>query len=219
MRWLLVALASLMPVRAGGQLLLDHPVPVSSSREVFQYDDGTAYWLTWQGLYRGVWFDWWDFEPGGPGASINNLEYWFYHHSGYPWDTASFYSELYTGSAEGPVTQIDQTSLTALHYQPVYAVYDSPIDVGRMFWALQNSEMSTGGWPSLLGDGSENPVDHSFYSDDFIVWTPWVPESAGLESRTWGSVKTAFSTAPMLTPGCADYLIRFECTFGGSPLR
>ena len=43
---------------------LDHPLPITGSDGGFQYDDGTAYWLTWSGLYRATWFDADDFVPG-----------------------------------------------------------------------------------------------------------------------------------------------------------
>jgi hypothetical protein len=203
----------------GGNAPLDRPLHVPGTDELYQYDDGSAYWLSWDGLYRGVWFHVSDFVPGAPGGCLYQMEYWFYHHSSYPWDTASFYAELYNGDAGSPVTQLDQTSLTAGHFAPCYVDYAGGITVGPDFWGLINTEMSAGGWPSLLGDNTPNPTgnDHSFYSDDFIVWIPWVPEDSGgigLEQETWGSVKVLYGSRPLTTPGCCDFLIRIVMLWG-----
>jgi hypothetical protein len=203
MKRVLFVLAALAAVAfATNSIMLDRPLYIPATDDVLQYDDGTANWLTWGGLYRGVWFDLGDFAPSAPGCQANSMEYWFFHHASYPWDTASFYSELYTGDVSAPATQLDQTSVTAVHYQPVTATYASPFDVGTEFWGLVNSEMSAGGWPAILGDNTPQTVDHSFFSDDFIVWEPWVIQgptsndyfvradvTIGLESSTWGAIK------------------------------
>jgi hypothetical protein len=201
---------------AGGSFMLDRPLYVPAIDEVLQYDDGTAYWLSLDGLYRGVWFDLQGFFPGALGCLATSTEYWFFHHSSYPWDTAFFYAELYTGDVIAPATQLDQTSLTAIHYQPVEAVYAYPIDVGTDWWGLVNTEMSAGGWPSLLGDNTPQTVDHSFFSDDFIVWDPWViqgptandyfirAEVAGdftLDCMSWAGIKSTWILSPRSRTG------------------
>ncbi len=101
------------------------------------------------------------------------------------------------------MTQLDQTMITALHYAPVYATYATPLATATAeFWVFANTEMSSGGWPSSLGDSS--PADHSFFSDDFIIWEPWgwgdffvaveadINESSALDRTTWGSLKATF---------------------------
>jgi len=61
--------------------------------------------------------------------------------------------------------------------------------------------MSSGGWPSILGDGT--PGTHSYFSDDFMQWEPWgdtgnyfirvkLPEWV-LDRSTWGSIKAVFN--------------------------
>jgi hypothetical protein len=208
------ALQILLSLTAG-DTRLDRPLPVACTDDWYQYDDGSAYWVTWTGVYRGVWFNVQDF--GAPDATLSQMQYWFCHHSSYPWDTASFYSELYNGASAGPETQLNQTSVTAVHYAPCYADYGAGIYAGVDFWGLINTEMSAGGWPSVLGDNTPNGTgyDHSFYSDDFIVWNPWVPEGVGLEQDTWGAVKTLYGSRSLGTPGCCDYFIRFEMLWGG----
>jgi len=200
-----VLLASGM-VSGAGSFLLESPVIVEGTDYVLQYDDGTAHWLSWGGLYRGVWFDLDDFVPYQPGCYVHYTEFWFYHHASYPWDTTSFYAELWSGDASGPVDQFDQTSMVATHYAPVHAYYSPDIATGVDFWGLVNTSMSSGGWPALLGDNSPNATDHSFYSDDFILWEPWiviggtasdyfvrVSENFGaLERESWGSIKGLF---------------------------
>jgi hypothetical protein len=206
----LVLILTVAAAVSAGSIQLDRLLPVPGTDHCFQYDDGTANWLSWAGLYRGVWFNTQDWVPGAGGATLSSLEFWFYHHASYPWDTASFYAELYNGGAAAPATLLDQTSVTALHYSPVYTDYTEffypwGIEVEQNFWGVVNTEMSAGGWPSILGDNTPQPVSHSFFSDDFIVWQPWVMGGAtandffirgesclGLDETTWGSIKTLF---------------------------
>jgi len=50
-------------ISIAGSVRID-PLPVSgnpSEQNYLQYDDGTAQWLTWAGVYRGVWFNTEDF--------------------------------------------------------------------------------------------------------------------------------------------------------------
>lgn len=201
----------LMPVAlVSGQFRLDTPVYVGESDDQLSYDDGTANWLVWGGLYRGVWFNLADFGAS-PQWYADNTEFWFYHHQTYPWDTPAFYAEIYNGDVSGPATQLVQTSVTAAHYAAVYANYPSPVVCDGQFWVIVDTEMSSGGWPSLLGDNTPHPIigDHSFYSDDFIVWEPWVPGNTGLDRTTWAEVKTLFDMPRYRsTPGCCDYFIR-----------
>lgn len=190
-----------------GNVLLDRPLVIGDTDATLMYDDGTGYWLSWEGLYRGVWFNLEDFG-GRQDFWLENLEFWFYHHSSYPWDTSAFYGELYDGSPAGPENLLNQTSVTALHLSPCFAEYPWPGNeqVFQHSWALVNTQMSSGGWPSLLGDGTPNTVSHSFFSDDFIVWEPWVvtgPDAndflirengtlSNLNEATWASIKTLF---------------------------
>jgi hypothetical protein len=204
----MIVIASAAAALSAGSIQLDRPLPIGGTDDLLQYDDGTANWLTWGGLYRGVWFNLQDFGPGMPGGHLVYLEYWFFHHASYPWDISSFYAEVYDGDAAAPTTQLNQTSVTAVHYSPVHASFSWPgIEVGQNFWVLNNSEMSAGGWPSILGDNTPSPVSHSFFSDDFIVWEPWIINGStandyftranegvwpGLDESTWGSIKTLF---------------------------
>lgn len=216
------ALAALVLAAAGGSTggsaSLDAPLDSGTDGDLLQYDDGTAYWLTWSGLYRGTWFDIADF--GYSGAPIlQGAELWFYHHPSYPWDTSSFFCEVYQGGQTCPVTQLDWTSVLALHNQPAFVDYYPPGIYlgGGNFWLMQNTEMSSGGWPSILVDGSPNTVEHSFWSDDFIVWTPWTPGGhTMLESTTWGEVKALYRDVPdpVIQTG-GDFMIRGEIITSG----
>ena len=200
----LLVVATLTPA---SNYLLERPLHVGGDPVYCQYDDGSAYWLTWGGLYRGTWFDAEDFWPGISWWDVWWCEFWFYHHSSYPWDTASFYCEVYNGGISLPATQLAQTSAAALHYSPCYVDYDPSVETETQFWILVNTEMSSGGWPSLLGDNTPNTEygNHSLFSDDFVVWEPWVIQgpvsndyfireecSIGLAQTTWGSIKTLF---------------------------
>jgi hypothetical protein len=69
-------------------------------------------------------------------------------------------------------------------------------------------DCTSGGHPIVHADGSPNPADHSFLSDDFETWEPFIPGSSStavdffirahgtlqldLGESTWGSIKTLF---------------------------
>ena len=196
----------LSAVSFAGQVAVNlGPMPEKDS-DWLVYDNGSPAWLTWGGTYRGVWFNMQDFIPGATSATIEQAELWFYHHSEHPWDTSDVYIELWDGDSMGPTGQLDQQMATAIHYAPIYIDYDPAITTAdENFWVLANTEMSAGGWPSILGDGMQGSVYHSFYSDDFIVWEPWdiggacnyfisvyATLNAAFDATTWGALKTTF---------------------------
>jgi hypothetical protein len=168
---------------------------------VFQYDDGTAGWLTWGGSYRGVWFNAGDFFTDAVGVDVSMLEFWFFHHASYPWDVASFYAELWNGTSSGPAEELASASVMAMHMTPVYAEFDPPIAAEGNFWALVNTkEMSAGGWPSVAADANSTSPPHSFYWSG-SAWEPAIADYLfrahgepvlGLEEATWGSIKGLF---------------------------
>ena len=211
MRYLALSFVLLLAaVSAASEAKLEQAITIPETDDVLQYDDGSAYWVTWGGLYRGTWFDLEDFYPPGlDGYSVDYAEVWFYHLSTYPWDTSDFILEIWNGDDTGPVEKLDEQILEAYHYSPAYAYFTPPCSTGVDFWVIESSELSSGGWPSLLGDGTENPVSHSFFSDDFMLWEPWtiIGSTASdyfirvsgypvfltaLERMTWGLVKSSF---------------------------
>jgi len=185
---------------------VDVPGGSAPSDDDLTYFDGTSWWLTWGGLYRGTWFNTEDFYGSAEYFEIEQTEMWFYHHSSYPWDTSDVYFEVYNGDQMAPADNLDQTLTTAVHCSAVEVVCDPGIYCEQNFWVIANTEMSHGGWPSIVGDNTPNDADHSFFSADFIVWFPWVtngsvssdlwiatepePWNPGFESTTWGAVKT-----------------------------
>ena len=204
MRNVLVVLAVIVAVGFASSYRLETPVYCGGTDDVLSYDDGTSHWLTWGGLYRGVWFDVTDFDPSGTGFECDYTEYWFFHHSSYPWDTASFYAELWNGTSASPTALLDQTSMMATHNTAILCNYSPAIIAEGEFWALVNTSMSAGGWPAILGDNTPNTVSHSFFSDDFIIWEPWIIQGpmandylarasgtilSALESESWGAIK------------------------------
>ena len=187
-----------------GNVRVDLPGGSGGIDEGLTYFNGSPHWLTWGGMYRGTWFNTEDFLPGSTGTGIQQIEYWFFEHASYPWDTDQFYSEIWNGDQTGPQVFIAQGIVTAYHYAPCYQCFEPCLLVGVNFWALINTEMSAGGWPSVLGDFSmPGDAGHSFFSDDFIVWEPWgemgeyyiivdcIPGCL-LDTTTWGSLKALF---------------------------
>jgi hypothetical protein len=191
-----------------GSLRLEAPVFVGETDAVLQYDDGTAYWIAWEGLYRGVWFDVTDFAEAGTGFNAEFTEFWFYHLPSHSWDTSSFYAELWNGDAPvGPTYRLDQTTVIATHYAPVYANFSPTLGTESNFWVLENTIMSSSRMPSILADNSPNPTSHSYYSNNFILWEPWILGGAtandyfvraggdilgALDTESWGAIKGLF---------------------------
>jgi hypothetical protein len=198
---------SLLVAGPGGDLRLESPVYCGSGdSQLYLYDDGTAYWLTWSGLWRGVWFTMDDFGASGNSLVCDYAQFWFYHHS-YSWDTCAFYAELWTNGSGMPETLLAYETVIATHYSADYSTFDPPIDAGNSFWVLVNSSPSSGGWPSSLGDGTPQPsTSHSFHSDDFEKWVPWVITGTyandflirahgsflSIEESTWAGIKGLF---------------------------
>ncbi len=186
---------------------IDDPTPISHDYEWLTYDDGTPNWVSWIGTYKGVWFNIQDFIPGSYSWEVGTAELWFYHHSEFPWDTSDVMVEIWNGDANGPTEQLGQQNATALHYAPIFIVFNPVLETGQNFWCITNTEASTGGWPSTLTDDSQGVNSHSFFSDDLIIWEPWKvqgwscnyfirlndqPLGTGLSRTTWGSLKTTF---------------------------
>ena len=173
------------------------PITGSTKGTSLNYDDGTPVWSSWDGIYRGVWFNLEDFGSYTT-FPVDETELWFYHSTEHPWDISDVYIELWNGDALHPVTQLTQNLVTAVSYAPVTAFYSSPVVVENNFWVLANTEFSSGGWPALLSDGTAGT--HSFYSANFITWEPWtlgdfivsVESYLSLESSTWAGMKVLF---------------------------
>jgi hypothetical protein len=196
----------LLPLMAvAGQIRIVSDIPGATAgptdTEVLQYDDGNPQWLKWGGTYRGVWFDPGDFYPENNGFSLEMMEWWFYQSPGTdPWDTSDFYAQIWTGDQNGPLVLLDCQLVTAYHGGPVYTYYDPPLWIEEQFWAICSTELSGGGWPSVLADGT--PSGHSFLSDDFMVWECWNlgdyfirahgAYTLSFETTTWGSLKALF---------------------------
>ncbi len=204
MKNVIAILAVLSLAAFAGQLAVS-PEQISGTDDLLTYDNGTTHWLTWGGLYRGTWFNVQDFNPAASGISIEMAEVWFYHHASYPWDTSDFYFELWNGDASSPVAQLDQQMVTATNNAPIYINYAPEILAEANFWGLVNTEMSAGGWPSILTDWAGTGEYHSFMTDDFIIWEPYTAGELlcnyiiritegdwSLDNTTWGSLKATF---------------------------
>ena len=201
---MLIGLLVLVSVSSAGTH--DFPVDAEPAEretdwEWLTYCNGTPGWMSFEGTYRGTWFDLEDFYPGVTDGLISEVELWFFHDDSYPWDTGDAYAELWNGNSSGPVNLLDRQIVTAVNMTPVYIYNDPPIEVQPNFWVLVNTEMSAGGWPSILSDNSEEPEPHSFFSDDFVVWEPWLgrnyfiavlAEYDALSAISWGELKSIF---------------------------
>lgn len=168
------------------------PLPIA-------YDDGTPVWFTWSGIYRGVWFDLEDFVMEPPmNYYLTSVEMWFYHHTSYPWDTSSFFCELWMGGLWGPMNLMDTNFCTAQHYTAINCMFEDLYWIDNYFWIVLDLTQSAGGWPSSLSDGTPRAgISHSYVSDDFIIWEPWTIDQTttfplNLISLSWGSLRALF---------------------------
>ena len=201
-RFLAPLLLISLPLLAG-KIVVELPGGSGGTDEELTYFNGTPYWLTWGGMYRGTWFNIQDFMPGSTEFSLGEVEYWFYESTNTdPWDTDQFYSEVWNGGQTSPEVLLAQDVVTALHYSPCY--HEAYVWVDQNFWCIVNTEMSAGGWPSILSDNSmPGDAGHSFFSDDFTIWESWGDYGEfytvarwgyinSLKSTTWGSLKALF---------------------------
>ncbi len=193
-------------------LLSDGSLPVnsSSSGDMLQYDDGTAVWSYFEQQYRGIWFNLDDFIPGEPGFDLVYTELWFYHDTAHPWDTSETHVEFWNGTSSNPQEFLDQVTVTALHFAP--SIIEHPLNsitVESQFWIIQNTDLSLGGWPSIIGDHGGLPVVHSMVRENMSLWEPYTPANetngnffirtlydpwpwSSLAPQTWASIKTVF---------------------------
>jgi hypothetical protein len=164
--------------------------------EVLQYDDGTYQWLAWQGVYRGTWFNPEDFFPGNPGFLLEMMEWWLYENQANPWDTSDIYASIWLGDQNGPQVLLDSRLITG-----GCTYYDPPLPIEGQFWGIVNCTQGQNVTLSVFGDGT--PGEHSFFSDDFMVWESWgdvgdymIRAHGSCEmpfgATTWGSLKALF---------------------------
>ncbi len=100
----------------------------------------------------------------------------------------------------GPVVQLDKTMVTALNNIPTFVNYDPPLEVGPDYWCIVNSELSSGGWPSILADYNLG-INHSFIYDDtvweiyswgeYFIAVYW-DQLTSLDRISWGQLKVIF---------------------------
>lgn len=163
------------------------------------YHNGTPQWYVWGGVYRGTWFDLEDFFPGNEDFLVEWAEIWFFESSMNPWDTDQFTVELWNGDQNGPVEFLASEEGTAQGSGKTVINFVPPVEAGENFWCIVNTELSAGGWPSILTDGV--PTGHSFFSGDF-AWEPFDlgnymmsvgnGNSASLSRMSWGAIKAVF---------------------------
>jgi hypothetical protein len=186
-----------------GNVRVNLPGGSGENYEGLTYFNGTPHWVSWDGVYRGTWFNTEDFVPGSTGFNMNHVEYWFYESASYPWDTNQFYSEVWNGLQTGPEVLLALEVLTALHYAPCYHVIVPDLITEQYFWCLVNTEISAGGWPSILGDNSmPGDAGHSFFHDglswqtwelgEYYILAYWWYIGSSFEMTTWGALKTLF---------------------------
>ena len=184
------------------------PLRAPAADDILQYDDGTVWWVTWEGLYRGTWFHTADFYAEPCEFTLAAAEFWFYQQPGCSWDTDQFIAEIYNGAESGPGELLYDTTVTAYHMTGTIIEFPDSIHVQPDFWLLENTQLSAGGWPSIAADGTPNSKSHSFFSDDFSVWEPWIvggdmacdylirahgaPVGLSLQSESWGGIKALF---------------------------
>jgi hypothetical protein len=192
----------LLPLLAG-DAPLDRPLPVPTTEDVLQYDDGTAEWTS-QANYKGVWFSITDFSPYAVGFSCAQISYWWHNSMGSAW----WDSEIWIGGASGPESLLVVVPTSGISMVPTFVSFDPPIECGNSFWVVMDCEPMGAGRPATFADDTPNPISHSFISEDGITWEPFIMESGptaidlffraygtlelDLEGSSWGRIKALF---------------------------
>ena len=210
MKNVIAILAVLSLAAFAGQIAVNPGTIQGTDGDVLSYDNGSPHWvLSGGGFYKGTWFNVEDFIPNGIGATLNNAEFWFYHHTNSPWDTSDIYLEVWNGDPMAVGAQLNQTMVTALHYAPVFIDFTAdPLEVEANFWLISNTELSAEGIPSTLSDWAGAEIPHSFVSEDLIIWEPYpigglnvnffirtdadIIVDEAFDNTTWGSLKATF---------------------------
>jgi len=177
----------------------------SGTDDLLQYDDGTADWFSFEGEYRGTWFNLEDFYPtvDASGFVLNYAEIWFFHVYTHPWDTSDFTGEITDGTPYSPSTVFAHDTGTAFHLSPSYIYPMAPCTTGTDFTVTEIPDFSSYGAPSIASDVSpaanlrsfiSTPGFIDFWQYDFLIRVNGYPlPPSGLARTTWASLKATFN--------------------------
>lgn len=187
-------------------LTISASVRASGTDDLLQYDDGTADWFTFEGEYRGTWFNLEDFYPSldATGFVVNYAEVWFFHvYTTHPWDTSEFIGEITDGTPDSPGTVFAHDTGTAFHLSPSYIYPMAPCTTSMNFTVTEIPQFSEIGAPSIASDISPATNPRSFtvtsgiinyWQYDFLVRINGYPiPPAELARTTWASLKATFN--------------------------
>lgn len=179
----------------------------SGTDDLLQYDDGTADWFTFEGEYRGTWFNLEDFYPAvdATGFVVNYAEVWFFHVSSQPWDASDFIGEITDGTPYSPGTVFAHDTGTALHLSPFYLYPMATCTTSTDFTVTEIPQFSEFGAPSIASDVSPALKPRSFtvtssvidfWQYDFLIRVNGYPvPPVELARTTWASLKATFNCA------------------------
>ncbi|MCD4706413.1 MAG: hypothetical protein K8S62_01595 [Candidatus Sabulitectum sp.] len=178
----------------------------SGTDDLLQYDDGIADWFTFEGEYRGTWFNLEDFYPAvdATGFVVNYAEVWFFHVSTQPWDTSYFIGEITDGTPDSPGTVFAHDTGIATHLSPSYIYPMAPCTTSMNFTVTEIPQFSPFlGAPSVASDLSPATKPRSFtvtssvidfWQYDFLIRVNGYPTPpVELARTTWASLKATFS--------------------------
>ncbi|MCK5130725.1 MAG: hypothetical protein KAR40_01060 [Candidatus Sabulitectum sp.] len=179
----------------------------SGTDDLLQYDDGIADWFTFEGEYRGTWFNLEDFYPSldATGFVLNYAEVWFFHvmNSNQEWDTSDFIGEITDGTPYSTGTIFAHDTGTAAHLSPSYIYPIAPCTTSMNFTVTEIPQFSRIGAPSIASDISPAAKPRSFtvttpgvidfWQYDFLIRVNGYPVPPVEFSRTtWASLKATF---------------------------
>jgi len=171
--------------------------------DLLQYDDGLAGWFSFEGEYRGTWFNLDDFylDSDASGFIVNYAEVWFFHVMSNPWDVSDYIGQITDGTPDSPGTVFFNEFKTAQNLSPNYFVPTVPCTTSTNF-TVTAITLSGSGAPSMASDISPSPDPRSFYVDSGIL-TFWMEDylirvngyptpPLNLSRTTWASLKAIF---------------------------
>lgn len=187
------------------QLVSDPIEPGMGTDDILQYDDGTAEWFSFEGIYRGTWFHLDDFYTieGASRFVLNYAEIWFFHVYSQPWDTSDFICEITDGTPDVPGTVFDHQNSIASHLNPSMIYPFAPCTTSADFTVTELPVFSTYGAPSVASDLSPTTVGRSFsvvspgnidiWQFDYLIRVNGYPVPPVELSRvSWAFLKTTF---------------------------
>ncbi|MBC8527415.1 MAG: carboxypeptidase regulatory-like domain-containing protein [Candidatus Cloacimonetes bacterium] len=171
-------------------------------------------WVTWAAPERVTYFDPADFGLSYP-FNITKINHWFYDHSSYPWDDATFHFKIY--AEDGTTLLYESEDIEAEHMVEIVHELTIPVSITSAGFYFGIAPVSSSGFPSSRADDQYTGSNHSYYGSPGN-WTLWSQspdlgefiQGVYLTSFIWMTVEPLYGT---IEPGLVDTVtVKFNST-------